>query len=409
MNKKLYVLWDHKPAGYLSQADGRLVFQYDAGWLSQTKAKPISISLPLSEKLYSHTEALPFFAGLLPEENIRMQVAKKLGISTHNEFAMLSALGEDCAGALQITSNINNLSQLAEDYEKVLLDNIIDRLPTNPLLAGQKNIRLSLAGAQYKLPIYIKDSDYYLALNGAPTSHIIKLPIAGIEYTVENEFFCLRLASALGLTTPEHSMINNPRAKILLVKRYDRKPDHGQLFRLHQEDFCQALGIMPENKYQDEGGPRLQDCFTLIDNYSALPVIDKLQLIGAVFFNMMIGNNDAHGKNFSIVYTESGARLAPFYDLLSTTIYPNLTKNFAMKFSGKRSVKAIHKRHIDQFAQTIGVSSKIAAEQLLKLCNKINEVAKKVADRHNLEDNAVISLILKTIEQNSALLMEKLT
>ena len=137
MKKTLYVIWDHKLVGFIYQASGRLEFQYDNNWLSYP-ARQVSISLPLSKELYSQNAALPFFAGLLPEENIRMQIAKNLGISTHNEFAMLSALGKDCAGALQIVTDIGQEKDSGY-YEKASLEEIIDKLPANPLLAGQKH------------------------------------------------------------------------------------------------------------------------------------------------------------------------------------------------------------------------------------------------------------------------------
>ena len=198
-------------------------------------------------------------------------------------------------------------------------------LPKTPLLAGEDGIRLSLAGAQGKAAVAIRDGSYLLPVGGSPSTHILKPDSERFPGLVENEFFCMRLAAALGLDVAPVEIAAAGSIRFLQVSRYDRRPDGAEGWtRIHQEDFCQALGIAPELKYQNEGGPGFKECFKLIRANSSIPVYDVLKLFDAVVFNFLIGNNDAHGKNFSFLYDGDETRLAPLYDLVSTELYPDL-------------------------------------------------------------------------------------
>ncbi len=177
--------------------------------------------------------------------------------------------------------------------------------PARPLLAGEKGLRLSLAGAQSKVPVILVDGAVALPAPGQPTTHILKPPIARFTATPENEAFVMRLAAAIGLdVAPVEPRVVRDRP-YLLVERYDRAVGaDGQVRRIHQEDFCQALGVPPETKYASEGGPTFKDCFALLRRIAERPAVDVLKLLDAVIFNAIAGNADAHGKNFSILYSD---------------------------------------------------------------------------------------------------------
>ncbi len=347
MARQLDVFLGSDKIGVLEQdAHGALWFAYDTKWLASGGAVPLSASLPLREERYRSMECRPFFAGLLPEETSRKLVASRFGVSERNDFALLEQIGAECAGAvsMQQTGEVP-LAGIAS-YRGIELSELEEKLrglPKAPLLAGQDGIRLSLAGAQGKAAVAMRDGSYLLPLDGSPSTHILKPDSERFPGLVENEFFCMRLASALGLDVAPVDIGTAGSIRFLNVTRYDRRPDGGTWKegweRIHQEDFCQALGITPELKYQNEGGPGFKECFKLIRGNSTTPVFEVLKMFDAVVFNFLIGNNDAHGKNFSFLYDGGETRLAPLYDLVSTELYPELSLRMAMKI-GKEKVAA---------------------------------------------------------------------
>lgn len=362
----------------------KFTFQYTLDWVNTPRAIPISLSLPLREELFSDDQARPFFANLLPEADIRRVIAKKLGISEENDFALLEIIGGECAGAVSVLpkgavpSEENKYRELDENT----LHEIVKDLPHRPLMAGEEGIRLSLAGAQNKLPIYINNDVIYISIGCSPSSHILKTPIRDRIGTVENETFCMMLAHNLGLPVPKVKVRQNLDT-LYIIERYDRITNsEGKLIRVHQEDFCQALGISPDQKYENEGGPLFKDCFELLKAQSVNPAVDQKTLIGWVVFNVLIGNADAHAKNISILFTETGARLAPFYDLLSTVVYPDLSIRLAMSVGGEKRPEWIQLRHWDKFAEDIQVKQTLVRSMVESMAGKILKVAKDTADEY---------------------------
>jgi serine/threonine-protein kinase HipA len=384
---------------------GRYKYQYDPRWLAGHNVIPLSLSLPLQEPAFEDDSARPFFANLLPEGELRRAVARKLGISEQNDFALLEAIGGECAGAVSVLPEGTNLSAQGE-YRPLAepeLHELLATLPNRPLLVGEEGLRLSLAGAQYKLPVYVDNDQIHLALGAYPSSHILKPPIRDLEGSVANEAFCMNLAQVMGLPVPVVD-VHQGLYVFFLVERYDRKRgSDGRITRLHQEDFCQALRIPPDLKYEAEGGPSLQACFELVRKYSVRPAADVRSLLDWAVFNYLIGNADAHAKNLSLLLLRDGPRLAPFYDLLNTAIYPHLATKLAMRIGGEDRPDWVIARRWVQFSADVGIRWRLLEQQLRSMSKKIVRVSQTLKDqfRDQYGEHAVLARILDVIGQRS--------
>jgi len=389
-----------QPVGILEQTStGRIEFRYSKDWLKKGGAHPLSQSLPLEDRVFEERQCVGFFGGLLPDEHNREIIARNLGISARNDFAMLREIGGECAGAVSLLDvDATELSQ-TQDYQSLseaeLID-LLDQLPQRPLLAGQDEVRLSLAGAQNKLALYKGKEGFALPLNESPSTHILKPEIERFPNLVENESYCLRLAGACGLPVSRAESVCFGGHRCLLVERYDRRVDaDGGILRLHQEDFCQALGIPSRIKYQNEGGPGLSDCFDLVRRAASAPGRDLIHLFNAVVFNCLIGNNDAHGKNFSLLYREvRGGRvveLAPFYDLVSTASYGELSPRMAMKIGGQYLPGKLRRNDWEGLWESIGFSKKQARKQALQF----TEVVEAQSGNSNSEAEVAVGRLIR--------------
>ena len=413
-------LFDYR-VGTLALVDGRLNFCYAPDWLSHKDAVALSASLPLQVESFDDRKTRPFFAGLLPEGQMRRVIAQQLQVSGQNDFALLDHIGGECAGAvtflepgqaLPVPSRSDDVQWLSD--EEVVA--ILDELPRRPMLAGKDGLRLSLAGAQDKLPVIFDGAHIGLPLNGTPSSHILKPAIHAVEHSVINEGFCMALAEAMQLKPAKSKVHHVLDRSFLLVERYDRLIDaQGRRQRLHQEDFCQALGVVPEMKYQNEGGPDLVQCFDLVRSSTRPSAPHVLRLLDYVIFNALIGNHDAHAKNFSLLYlgekSSKAPVLAPFYDTLSTAVYPTLTQKMAMKIGSKYKFSEVEKRHWEQFAEGVGFTKAQAKRRILELAKLLPATARMLQSDpgHSFAGNAVVEQINTLIEQRCALTIRRLT
>ena len=386
MTRALDVWWEGRIAGQLTQdPHGALGFVYRPEWLRDADAPALSVSLPKREEPFSRRECRPFFGGLLPEESQRRAVARVLGVSPANDFALLDRLGGDVAGALQLLPPGEEPRVPAAGEQPVPLDEaglvrVLDALPARPLLAGDGGLRLSLAGAQSKVPVVLVDGAVALPVHGQPTTHILKPPIQRFAGTTENEAFVMRLAAAVGLDVASVEARVVRDRTFLLVERYDRSVDsEGGVRRVHQEDFCQALAFAPERKYASEGGPTLKDCFALLRRIAMRPAVDVLKLLDAVIFNLIAGNADAHGKNFSILHDETGPRLAPLYDLLATVAYPQLSPGLAMKIGKRSTLGTMNIRGWARFAADAGLGLPLVRRRVDEISAGTRARAEEVA------------------------------
>ncbi|MCK5924049.1 MAG: HipA domain-containing protein, partial [Methylococcales bacterium] len=269
MTGKLDVYLRATKVGVLEQDNAAsLSFTYSKDYLASGTAKAISVSMPLATDAYTNAIAKPYFSGLLPDESARTRLAGALGISESNAFGMLEITGGECAGALALyPHNASTVTQSAknETLDEQQLANLIQELRTNPLLGSTQDVRLSLAGAQDKLAVNVLNNKIVLTKNGDPTTHILKPGIQGLAGTAQNEFFCMTLATRMGLNAAEVCFASAGNTDYILIKRFDRvQMSNKPVQRLHQEDFCQALSIPPELKYEDEGGPGIEQSLNLI-------------------------------------------------------------------------------------------------------------------------------------------------
>lgn len=410
MAKTLDVYLHDELVGHLIQDDGgQQVFDYVESWLDKPGATPLSQSLPLRKERFTRNECRGFFAGILPEESKREIIARNLGISARNDYAMLEQIGGECAGAVTFIPAGQALPERNYSYRTLSsneLAAILKELPKRPLLAGEKGIRLSLAGAQDKIAVRIEGDEISLPLGGAPSTHILKPDIERFAGVVFNEALTMSLATAIGMPAAKVETRTAEGVEYLRVERYDRthrqSGDATVLERLHQEDFCQAQNIVSEMKYQKEGGPSLKQCFRLLREASSVPVIDLARLLDAVIFNYLVGNNDAHGKNFSLLYHGVEAanleiRLAPLYDVVSTIYYPELSQDMAMKIGGQYSSERVTPEDFEKLAEEAGLAKPIVRRRVPELAEATIAALGKMEIAHPVAE-AVAALIRKRCE-----------
>ncbi len=383
----------------------RFVFQYDAEWIRQKGAVPLSLHLPLRAEIYPDELSRPFFSNLLPEGDIKRVIAQRLQISEGNDFAMLNSIGGECAGAVSLLPSgvTPTVKPGYRELNENKLHEIISDLPRRPLMAGMEGMRLSLAGAQNKLPVYIEDGRIFIASENAPSSHILKPPIRDLEDTVGNEAFCMILAQSLGLSVPLVT-IHRGLDRLFIITRYDRGRDtEGRMLRLHQEDFCQALGYLPDQKYETEGGPSLQQCFALLQGKSIRPAADRMALLRWTIFNFLIGNADAHAKNLSMLFTDRGPRLAPFYDLICTQVYPDLTEKQAMRVGGENRPSWMQRKHWERFGEAVAIKTSLVLKTLQDMSSSIMPTAQVLSIEFNKTygTGTIIEKILAVIEKRA--------
>jgi len=393
-------------AGQLEENRGKLLFTYQQTWLESERFIPLSVIMGPQREPFPDEIARPFFENLLPEGEIRAAIAKLKQLSERNTFGLLGEIGGDCAGAISLSPHGDKL-RLNEGYEGLAderLAELLAGMAKRPLLVIDDELRLSLAGAQNKLPLHYDGKQLSLPRGSAPSSHILKPGARAFEHMPANEHFCMRLAGALELPVPTSLILRKPES-LYLIERYDRAraPD-GTLTRIHQIDFCQALNLPSQKKYEHEGGPSLALCFEVIKKYSSQPAKDRLNLILWTIFNYLVGNADAHAKNLSLLITREGVALAPFYDLVSTAAYRELTEKLALKIGGENRPEWIQKRHWDGLAEISDTNPRIVRLQIEKLASTIVDKARDTAGALGLEkdESKIIEKILAVITDRAA-------
>lgn len=372
------------------QPQARLAFQYEAGWVER-EGEPVSLSLPVREAPFGDEECRPFFKGLLPEGEFLKAIARIFHVSAENSFTVLEQIGGECAGAISLVPHGGTPPFLADNEPRWLEDGelgeLIEDLPNPSLVDSEQDgvgFRLSLAGTRDKLPVLWGEERIGITRGRPPSTHIIKKPAPELAAMVANEAYCLALAEVSGLTAAQALPLAEGSQEGLLVTRFDRReePD-GSVHRVHQEDLCQALGILPEQKYQAEGGPDPAAAARLIRERTSAPAVDLLAFLDALLFNLLIGNTDAHGKNYSLLLEEDGGRrLAPLYDLLSARPYWPFERKMAMKYGGEYRADRIRGRHLDRLADDLEIAPRTVRGRVVELGERV--VAASAAARRRV-------------------------
>ena len=364
----LNVWSEQRLVGYLwRNAQGLMGFRYDEGWLARGGFR-VSHTLPLRREQFAPEDALAhrFFANLLPEGGVRERIVRDLKIP-NTDFDLLRAIGGECAGALSLL-RLEHQPSNEHEYHRVTdeeLAGLAARRGLTSAWAEDDRPRLSLAGAQDKCPVLAAEDTYWLPRKEAPSSHILKFELSDYRHVPAYETFTTLLAGVIGLPVVDIQLRSIAGAHYVLIGRYDRqKLPNGGIARLHQEDFCQALGFGHERKYQEDGGPTFADCCRLIRDVSTDPANDLQHLLRWQIFNVLAGNSDGHAKNLSLLYHANGeVRLAPFYDLVCTRAIARIDYRLAFSVGAERSPGMVSWEHWDALARQCGVRPRFLQQQ----------------------------------------------
>jgi len=368
------VLYEATPVGTIRVAEAGPSFAYDPAWITLRGAFPVSLTMPLGPAEAPPSVLAPWLMNLLPEGSQLLTIGRNLGIAPQDIVGLLERIGRDTAGALRIGDAAHGG---APGYKTVpdgaALERIIEELPAKPFLASDEGISMSLAGAQEKLPVALDDGVVAIPLNGAPSTHILKPDNKRLYGSVQNEALCLALARRVGLRSAAATTGVAGARSYLLVTRYDRTLREGRWRRLHQEDFCQALGKPPGAKYEHNQtgirGPGLADLFGVARRH--MTAADVIELMDAVVLNVLLTNVDAHAKNYSILLTGRGVRLAPLYDLMCGDAWANVTQNMAQDIGGQNRGRHIHGRHWRRMAAGCGLNATGLLRRVATLAGKV--------------------------------------
>lgn len=389
----LVLLLNGRPAGTLRQnRNGRAELNYLPEWTNARDAIPLSISLPLAVEQHDPRAVEPVLWGLLPDnEHTLQRWASSFQVSARNAMALLAHAGEDCAGAVQfvrperLEEVLSGHADLKEPLDDAAIADRLRRLSRDSGASRKPDDvgQFSLAGAQPKTAFLLEDGRWYIPGGRIPTTHIIKPPTNEYDGYAENEHFCLNLAKRIGLPACESGIVRFEDQLAICVTRYDRLRVDGRLLRVHQEDFCQALGVMPQIKYQNQGGPEPSRMADLIREYSRRPAEDVETLFFALAFNWLIAGTDAHAKNYSLLLGTGGdVRLAPLYDLSSALPYRQLTRRklkMAMKVGSRYRWWEIRGSDWETLAIAFSLSPEDAIARVRELALALPSLASSLA------------------------------
>jgi serine/threonine-protein kinase HipA len=390
-------------------------FTYDEGWIRLRGAFPISTTMPLRPDGVGPDIFLPWAANLLPENEQLRTVGQLLGMARSDVIGLLSAIGGDTAGALSIgqpgrTSSVQ-WRPLATPDE---LEAVLEDLPNKPFLVGEEGVSMSLAGAQSKLAVAVDESHRIcIPMNGSPSTHILKPDAPRLPGGVQNEAFCLRLARRMKIPAPDVTTGRAGKRTFLLVKRYDRTDVGGRCRRLHQEDYCQALGLPPSAKYESNQtgirGPNLKDMFEVTRRH--LPAAEIIRLLDLVVLNILCCNTDAHAKNYSILIRGNGTSLAPVYDIMCGEVWGNVTKTLAQTIAGKSRGDDIKGRDWQRFARECGLNPRQVVDRVVALTKSaIAEVEGAAAEVAAMPGGAheILGATRQAVERRAGVLQAQL-
>jgi serine/threonine-protein kinase HipA len=350
-------------------------FTYNPDWVALRGSFPISVTMPLKPDRIASDIFLPWAANLLPESEQLRTLGQLLGLSRTDVIGLLSAIGGDTAGALSIGQPGRTATVQWRSVENSAeLERLIEGLPSKPFLVGEEGVSMSLAGAQTKLAAAVDGTGRIaIPMNGSPSTHILKPDVPQLCGSIYNEAFCLTLARRVNLPAPRVTTGRAGKRSYLLVERYDRRYQTGRWRRLHQEDYCQALGKPPSAKYESNqtgiGGPTLKEMFALTRRH--MPPTEILRLLDRVIFNVLTCNTDAHAKNYSVMINGNAVSLAPAYDVMCGEVWGNVTKNLVHKIGDSNRGGQLQPKHWRQFARECGLNPKQVIDRVSALAKSV--------------------------------------
>ena len=388
MTNQLTALLDGREVGTVHYKDSRLSFTYSDAWRNDPNAYPLSLSMPLGSTTHGHARIEAFLWGLLPDnDRVLQNWGKRFQVSPKNVFRLITHVGEDCAGAIQFVTPERLEALIAEPIAREIQwlteEDVAERLRTlradhSAWRAASDTGQFSLAGAQPKTALLFERKRWGVPSGRIPTTHILKPPTGEWDGHAENEHFSLQLARALGLIVPNSSVLRFQDEIAIVVERYDRAHAGNIWLRIHQEDMCQALGLHPTRKYENDGGPGIQRIVALLRERSSSPDEDVQSFLDAIAFNWLIAGTDAHAKNYSLLLGQNGTvRLAPLYDLASILPYPSVEISkvkLAMKIGGEYRLRNIGLRHWQRLAAELRLDG-------AKLIDRIRVMAQAMPDQ----------------------------
>jgi len=405
---------------YRRAPDGSTAFRYDPDWLGSDRAFPVSLSMPLSDRIWSGAQASSFFDGLLPDDQaVRDKIAAREHAQSGTTFDLLAAIGRDCVGALRFVPEGENPGDpAAMDARPIGDEEIAQRLGalgTSPLgIQGEEDeFRISLAGVQEKTAFLRVNDAWHLPLGPTPTSHIFKPALkegpngADFSDTPWNEWICLELCRAFGLDAAHAEVLMFGDEPVLVVERFDRSWRDGVLYRLPQEDLCQALGVPPVRKYQSDGGPGIVDVMQLL-NGAIAPYEDRLRFMKAQIVFWLLAAIDGHAKNFSLFLSPGGFELTPLYDVMSSAPYAELGDHkvkLAMAIGDNRHyrLKEITRRHFYQTGRKAGLRDADIDDLFADLCGRMDDALGQVeaSARQTGAPDATLGAVLQGIHDRA--------
>jgi len=398
MNGELIAILDGQEAGRIVRdARGRLSFTYNEQWSNADNAYPLSLSMPLALEHHGNDKIDPFLWGLLPDNELVLdQWARRFHVSARNAFGLIGAVGEDCAGAVQFVrpGRLETiLGQVAPEIEWLDEPAVARRLRALredhaawrvPRDTGQ----FSLAGAQPKTALLLDNGRWGVPSGRVPTTHIFKPPSGDFDGHAENEHFCLELGRSLGMPVVNSRIMRFQDEIAIVVERYDRIRTEQGFRRIHQEDICQALAIPPTRKYQNEGGPGMNDIVELLRTYSGNAAEDVGTFMDAIAFNWLIVGTDAHSKNYALLIGTGGrVRLAPLYDIASILPYPDINLQrvrLSMRLGHEYRFRNIRRYHWERTAEELRLDPETLVRRVIDFATQmpdhVADIQRRVAE-----------------------------
>ncbi|AOG03321.1 type II toxin-antitoxin system HipA family toxin [Bosea sp. RAC05] len=376
------IFYERTKVGRVDTGSGQAQLIYDPAWISRSGSFPISLRMPLRPEPYEHGLVITWLANLLPESHLQ-EIGQAIGVSPQDVLGLLKSLGRDTAGALAIDKPREQGDEFRVVETEAELERIITELPRKPFLVGEEGVSMSLAGVQEKLAVAVVDGRIAIPVKGTASTHILKPDSLNLKGSVANEAFCLSLAKAVGIETSKVTTGVAGKRSYLLVERYDRLATKSGIRRIHQEDLCQTLGFLPKDKYEYTGfgrtGPGIVALFNAVE--SRVSPGERLKLLDYLILNVLVGNTDAHAKNYSLLIGAGGsAKLAPLYDVLCAEIYKHVTRNLPQRIAGRTTGADLTGTDWIRLARDVGLNPQRTLDRVDELASLVSLRADEVRD-----------------------------